>query len=82
MLVVAKEEATEDEGKGDSKPQTKEGQHSCERYLGTQQKLVLNHAGKNVKHVTDSARRVLSPDEEIEEEAEAKHNPWIQSCRL
>ena len=56
LLAVAKEEAAEDEGKGDPEPQTKEGQHSCEGYLGTQQRLALDLAGKNVKHVTNSAR--------------------------
>ena len=38
LLMVAKEEAAEDEGKGDPEPQTEEGQHSREGYLGTQQR--------------------------------------------
>ena len=41
LLAIAKEEAAEDEGKGDPKPQTKEGQHSREGYLGTEQRLAL-----------------------------------------
>ena len=60
LLAVAKEEAAEDEGKGDSEPQTKEGQHGREGYLGTQQReqrpALDRGCLKNVKHVTNSAR--------------------------